>query len=90
MMPGQITGVVPVSWKEQEEMDMPKKTWNKDWKKPEGSGVILDENGQMAESVQREQISEDLVDLVTGGLGVARNQAKQKKKKRDDILLPEI
>ena len=51
---------------------------------------ILDENGQMAENVQREQISEDLVDLVTGGLGVARNQAKQKKKKRDDILLPEI
>ena len=73
--------------------------WREDWKLPEGSGDILGEDWQEAEEKQggREEISEDLVDLVIGGLAEIDSESKPKtktrtrrKKKRDDILLPEI
>ena len=41
----------------------------------------------------REEISEELVDLVIGGLAKTDNKPRTKskrKRKRDDILLPEI
>ena len=75
------------------------KLWNEDWKMPEGSGDILGEDWQEAEEEKgrREEISEDLVDLVIGGLAEIDSESRPKnktrskrKRKRDDILLPEI
>ena len=75
------------------------KLWNEDWKMPEGSGDILGEDWQEAEEEKgrREEISEDLVDLVIGGLAESDSESRPKtktrskrKRKRDDILLPEI
>ena len=72
---------------------------------PEGSGEILDENWQEAEKKNggREEISEEQVDLVIGGLAKPYSKSEseskpeskpesksKRKRKRDDILLPEI
>ena len=73
--------------------------WNEDWKLPEGSGDILGEDWQETEEEKgrREEISDDMVDLVIGGLAEIDSESKPKKRtrskhkrKRDDILLPEI
>ena len=73
--------------------EKPEETWNEDRQLPEGSGVILGEDWQKAEELQgsRKEIGEDLVDLVIGGLADTYSQStSRRKRKRDDILLPEI
>ena len=78
-----------------QEAENSEETWNGDWQLPEGSGVILGEDWQEAEEEigHREEISDDLVDLVIGGLAKTDSKPRTKskrKRKRDDILLPEI
>jgi len=101
-MLGQEIWTVPASFREQEVTDM-SKPWKTGLWVPEGSGEILDENWQEAEKKNggREEISEEQVDLVIGGLAKpyskSESESKSKpeskskrKRKRDDILLPEI
>ncbi len=75
--------------------------WNEDWKKPEGSGVILGGDWQDAgeKNAHRQEISDELVDLVIGGLADDYSESEseskprsksRRKRKKDDILLPEI
>ena len=84
-------------WNEEDiqEAETSEETWDGDWHLPEGSGVILGEDWQEPEEAKgsREEISEELVDLVIGGLAKTDSKPKTKskrKRKRDDILLPEI
>ena len=84
-------------WNEEniQEAEKSEETWNGDWQLPEGSGVILGEDWQEAEEEKgrREEISDELVDLVIGGLAKTDSKPRTKskrKRKRDDILLPEI
>ena len=61
-----------------------------DWPLPEGSGVILGEDWQEPEEAKgsREEISEELVDLVIGGMAKTdRKSRSRRKRKKDDILL---
>ena len=51
--------------------------WNEDWKLPEGSGDILGEDWQETEEIDSESKPKK------------RTRSKHKRK-RDDILLPEI
>lgn len=87
------------TWNEEniQEAEKPEETWNEDLQLPEGSGVILGEDWPNAkeENGHREEISEELVDLVIGGLADTDSKSRRKsesrrKRKRDDILLPEI
>ena len=85
------------TWYEEnmQEAEKSEETWNEDWQKPEGSGVILGEDWQEAEEAKgrKEEISDDLVDLVIGGLANTYSKSKSRtrsKSKRDDIYLPEI
>ena len=92
-----------------QEAEKSEETWDGDWQMPEGSGVILGEDWQLPEGSgvilgedwqeaeeeigHREEISDDLVDLVIGGLAKTDSKPRTKskrKRKRDDILLPEI
>ena len=92
-----------------QEAEKSEETWDGDWQMPEGSGVILGEDWQLPEGSgvilgedwqeaeeekgRREEISDELVDLVIGGLAKTDNKPRTKskrKRKRDDILLPEI
>ena len=78
-----------------QEAEKSEETRNGDWQLPEGSGVILGEDWQEAEEEKgrREEISDELVDLVIGGLAKTDSKPRTKskrKRKRDDILLPEI
>ena len=92
-----------------QEAEKSEETWNGDWPLPEGSGVILGEDWPLPEGSgvilgedwqepeeakgSREEISEELVDLVIGGLAKTDSKPRTKskrKRKRDDILLPEI
>ena len=84
-------------WNEEniQEAEKSEETWDGDWQMPEGSGVILGEDWQEAEEEKgrREEISDELVDLVIGGLAKTDSKPRTKskrKRKRDDILLPEI
>ena len=106
-MLGQDIWTAPASFKEQEVTDMSEtwneenmqeaekseEAWNEDWQKPEGSGVILGEDWQEAEAEKghKEEISDELVDLVIGGLSKTYSKSRTRSKgKRDDIFLPEI
>ena len=92
-----------------QEAEKSEETWNGDWQLPEGSGVILGEDWKLPEGSgvilgedwqeveeekgRREEISDELVDLVIGGLAKTDSKPRTKskrKRKRDDILLPEI
>lgn len=84
-------------WNEEDiqEAEKSEETWDGDWHLPEGSGVILGEDWQEPEEAKgsREEISDELVDLVIGGLAKTDSKPRTKskrKRKRDDILLPEI
>ena len=84
-------------WNEEniQEAEKSEETWDGDWQMPEGSGVILGEDWQETEEEKgrREEISDELVDLVIGGLAKTDSKPRTKskrKRKRDDILLPEI
>ena len=85
------------TWNEEnmQEAEKSEEAWNEDWQKPEGSGVILGEDWQEAEEEKRrrKEIGEDMVDLVIGGLADTHSTSKprsKRRRKRDDILLPEI
>ena len=70
-------------------------SWDEDWQLPEGSGAILGEDQQEAkeENENRQEIGEDMVDQVIGGLAKTNSTStsnSNRKKKRDDILLPEL
>ena len=87
------------TWNEEnmQEAEKSEEAWNEDWQKPEGSGVILGEDWQGAEAGKgrRKEIGEDMVDMVIGGLANSSGTSKSKstsrrKRKRDDILLPEL
>ena len=92
-----------------QEAEKSEETWDGDWQMPEGSGVIMGEDWQLPEGAgvilgedwqgagegigHREEISDELVDLVIGGLAKTDSKPRTKskrKRKRDDILLPEI
>ena len=92
-----------------QEAEKSEETWDGDWQMPEGSGVILGEDWQLPEGSgvilgedwqeaeeekgRWEEISDELVDLVIGGLAETDSKPRTKskrKRKRDDILLPEI
>jgi len=109
MMLGQEIWTAPASFKEQEVMNMSERwneenmqeaekseeTWNEDWQLPEGSGVILGEDWQKAEGEKghKEEISDEQVDLVIGGLARTSSKSRSRtrsKGKKDDIFLPEI
>ena len=84
-------------WNEEniQEAEKSEETWDGDWHLPEGSGVIVGEDWQEPEEAKgsREEISDELVDLVIGGLAKTDSKPRTKskrKRKRDDILLPEI
>ena len=81
--------------KKKQEAEKAEGSWDEDWQLPEGSGEILGEDWQEAEEEKgrREEISDELVDLVIGGLAKTDSKPRTKskrKRKRDDILLPEI
>ena len=85
------------TWNEEnmQEAEKSEEAWNEDWQKPEGSGVILGEDWQEAEAEKghKEEISDELVDLVIGGLARTNSKSRPRtrsKGKRDDIFLPEI
>ena len=70
---------------------------NEDLKKPEGISEILGDGTEEREDKKprREEISDELADLATGGTirvygGSERRFNLKRKRKKDDILLPEI
>ena len=70
---------------------------NVDLKKPEGISKILGDGTEEREDKKprREEISDELADLATGGTARVygspeRRFSFKRKRKRDDILLPEI
>ena len=84
-------------WNEEsiKEAEKSEGSWKEDGQLPEGSGAILGEDWQEAEAEKghKEEISDELVDLVIGGLAKTDSKPRTKskrKRKRDDILLPEI
>ena len=85
------------TWNEEsiKEAEKSEGSWKEDGQLPEGSGAILGEDWQEAEEEKRrrKEIGEDMVDLVIGGLADTHSTSKprsKRRRKRDDILLPEI
>ena len=85
------------TWNEEniKETEKSEGSWNEDGQLPEGSGAILGEDQQEAkeENENRQEIGEDMVDQVIGGLAKTNSTStsnSNRKKKRDDILLPEL